>query len=60
MTNWLNKTWEKEDIEFAPKRKVNNKQSRYIHHNSGYLYSLKMKRHVGYESLCYFIFTKLL
>ncbi|USK44098.1 hypothetical protein [Cytobacillus oceanisediminis] len=49
--DWSNKTWEKEDLEFSPKRKVNNKQSKYIHHNSGGFFSPKMQRVVGYESL---------
>jgi hypothetical protein len=49
--NWLNKTWNKEDIEYAAKRKVNNKQSRYINHISGGFYSPKLKKDVGYESL---------
>lgn len=49
--NWKGKTWEVEDQEFAPKRKVNNKSSKFFHHNTGSFYSLKMKRNVEYESL---------
>jgi hypothetical protein len=49
--NWEGKAWEREDQEFAPKRKVNNKKSKFLHHNTGSLYSLKMKRDVEYESL---------
>lgn len=49
--NWLNKDWSVEDAKYAPKRKVNNKQSRYIKHISGYFHSPKMKKKVGYESL---------
>jgi hypothetical protein len=49
--DWLKKSWINEDQEFAPKRKVNNKKSKFMPNNSGYLYSQKMKRHIGYESL---------
>jgi hypothetical protein len=49
--NWLNKDWAIEDEKYAAKRQINNKQSKYIKHISGYIHSPKMKRKVGYESL---------
>ncbi|MUK89319.1 hypothetical protein GMD78_13150 [Ornithinibacillus sp. L9] len=50
--DWLQKkNWFKEDEEFSPKREVNNKKSKFMHHSTGHVYSRKMKRHVGYESL---------
>ncbi|GGM39215.1 hypothetical protein GCM10011351_26710 [Paraliobacillus quinghaiensis] len=49
--DWSKKTWGTEDSEFAPKREISNKGSKYFHHLSGYFYSPKMKRQVGYESL---------
>ncbi|QED46009.1 TnsA endonuclease N-terminal domain-containing protein [Cytobacillus dafuensis] len=49
--NWKHKEWSKEDELFAPKRKVDNKQSKYIHHNIGSFHSNKMGRAVYYESL---------
>jgi hypothetical protein len=48
--DWSNKSWEVEDKLFSPKRKVNNKKSHFIPHLSGYLFSYKMNRDVGYES----------
>ncbi len=49
--DWSKTNWTKEDIEFSPKRQVNNRRSKFMHHNIGWLYSPKMKREVGYESL---------
>lgn len=49
--NWKHKDWSKEDELFATKRKVDNKQSKYIHHNIGSFHSNKMGRAVYYESL---------
>ncbi|MBM6616190.1 hypothetical protein [Bacillus suaedaesalsae] len=46
-----NKNWSSEDVLYIAKREVNNKQSKYIKHISGYLHSHKMNRRVGYESL---------
>jgi hypothetical protein len=47
-----NKTyWEIEDKLYSPKRKTNNRQSKYIQHIMGSFYSIKMKRPVHYESL---------
>lgn len=48
--DWSNKSWVNEDNLFFPKRKVNNKKSHFIPHLSGYLYSYKMQRDIGYES----------
>lgn len=43
--------WEREDAEFFPKRKVNNKSSYIFHHVIGCFYSDLMKITVDYESL---------
>jgi hypothetical protein len=42
--DWRGKSWIEEDAEFAPKRKVNNKGSRYFRLLSGFLISQKMSR----------------
>ncbi|WP_409303946.1 TnsA endonuclease N-terminal domain-containing protein [Peribacillus sp. SCS-155] len=44
--NWIEK-----DMEYGPKRGVNNKLSWKIHHNIGGFYSNKMEKEVEYESL---------
>ncbi|MCU6794862.1 hypothetical protein OB236_22370 [Paenibacillus sp. WQ 127069] len=50
--DWRTKSWIEEDVEFVPKRNVNNKGSRYFRHITGFLISQKMNRKkVGYESL---------
>lgn len=49
--DWLNRTWIREDEKFAAKRVVKNKKSKFMHHSMGHIFSQKMKRHVGYESL---------
>lgn len=49
--NWSKKTWEDEDNNYSPKRKVNNKLSWKIHHIIGSFHSNKMQRTVEYESL---------
>lgn len=43
--------WDKEDNEFYPKRKINNRDSARIHHIIGSFYSAKMDKVVDYESL---------
>ncbi|RFU60739.1 TnsA endonuclease N-terminal domain-containing protein [Peribacillus glennii] len=50
--------WKKQDVEFAPKRKVNNKLSWKNPHSTGYFYSNKMERSFEYESMgeCLFYF----
>lgn len=48
--DWNNKSWSYEDEIYKPKRKTHNKGSHFFHHNSGSLYSHKMKREIGYES----------
>lgn len=52
--------WEIEDMEFSPKRKVNNKGSWNRAHIIGTFYSNKMNKEVEYESLNEFIFCALL
>lgn len=49
--DWRNRVWTKEDVLYYPKRKVNNRGSRYHHHIIGSFYSQKNKRTVEYESL---------
>lgn len=49
--DWSTKTWEIEDRAYAPKRKVNNKGSRWHPHIIGSFYSHKNGRTVEYESL---------
>lgn len=49
-------SWENEDIEFLPKRKVNNKGSWNRAYIIGTFYSNKMKKEIEYESLNEFIF----
>ncbi|GCD11316.1 hypothetical protein [Clostridium tagluense] len=58
--DYQNKTWDEEDKEFYPKRKVNNKASWKIHHIIGSFYSEKMERTVEYESMGEYIFYSLL
>ena len=58
--NYKNKTWEQEDKEFYPKRKVNNKASWKIHHIIGSFYSERMARIVEYESMGEYIFYSIL
>ncbi|WP_196493817.1 TnsA endonuclease N-terminal domain-containing protein [Ornithinibacillus caprae] len=48
---WNYKKWDEEDKLYSPKRRVNNKMSRKIHHIIGSFYSQKMARAVEYESL---------
>jgi hypothetical protein len=57
--DWSKENWEQADQLFYPKRKINNRRSHFHPHITGYLYSHKMKREVGYESLwgeCLFYF----
>ncbi|CAN7736216.1 hypothetical protein LJR153_006314 [Paenibacillus sp. LjRoot153] len=49
--NWSKNDWKEEDNLYSPKRKVNNKGSRYHPHIIGSFYSQKNKRPVEYESL---------
>ena len=58
--DYNNKTWEQEDREFYPKRKVSNKASWKIHHIIGSFYSEKMERTVEYESMGEYILYSLL
>lgn len=58
--DYQNKTWEQEDKEFYPKRKVNNKASWKIHHIIGSFHSEKMARTVEYESMGEYILYSLL
>lgn len=51
MYDWKNKTWEDEDKEFAPKRRVNNKGADKKPHIIGSFYSDRMQRIVEFESL---------
>lgn len=56
--DWTSKSWNEEDEQFSPKRKVDNKLSWIIHHLIGSFHSVKMDRTVMYESLgeCLFYF----
>ncbi|KRW91208.1 hypothetical protein SD51_10155 [Alicyclobacillus tengchongensis] len=58
--DWSNKSWEKEDAAYAPKRKVGNRGSQQRPHVIGSFYSPKMKRVVEYESLGEYLFYSLL
>lgn len=58
--NWINKTWEDEDKEYSPKRKVNNKISWKMLHIIGSFYSHKMNKTIEYESLAECLFFYLL
>jgi hypothetical protein len=49
--DWSNMDWKQEDQLFAPKRKVNNRNSHHHPHIIGSFYSHKMERPVDYESL---------
>lgn len=49
--DWSAKTWEFEDLTYAPKRRVNNKGSRWHPHLIGSFYSHRNRRVVEYESL---------
>ncbi|WP_206922217.1 TnsA endonuclease N-terminal domain-containing protein [Alicyclobacillus suci] len=57
---WIGKSWEKEDVEFAPKRKVDNKDSKERHHVIGAFHSHKMNVVAEYESLTEWAFYSLL
>ncbi|MFY3792084.1 hypothetical protein ACOQFO_10460 [Ureibacillus sp. MALMAid1270] len=50
--------WKEEEMEYFPKRKVNNNLSWKIHHIKGSFYSNKMQRTIEYESMgeCLFYF----
>lgn len=58
--NWLNKSWARENVEFAPKRKVDNKGSRERPHVMGAFFSQKMTSIVEYHSLTEWAFYSLL
>ncbi|MEC0094371.1 TnsA endonuclease N-terminal domain-containing protein [Paenibacillus macquariensis] len=49
--DWSNLDWKEEDHLYAPKRKVNNRNSHQHPHIIGSFYSHKMERLVEYESL---------
>ncbi|MDC3414772.1 hypothetical protein [Terrihalobacillus insolitus] len=51
--------WQEEEMEYYPKRRVNNKISWKIHHLMGSFYSNKMKRTIEYESIgeCLFYYA---
>lgn len=58
--HWIGKSWEKENVEFAPKRKVDNKGSRKRPHVIGAFHSHMMNVVVEYESLNEWAFYSLL
>ncbi|WAH37433.1 TnsA endonuclease C-terminal domain-containing protein [Alicyclobacillus dauci] len=58
--DWGNKSWEVEDAQFAPKRRVNNRGSRHKPHIIGSFYSPKTTKVVEYESLAEYLFYALL
>lgn len=49
--DWTRKSWEVEDAEYTPKRKVANRGSKDRPHIIGAFHSFKMNREVEYESL---------
>lgn len=49
--DYISKSWNEEDKQFSPKRKVDNKLSWIIHHLIGSFHSVKMDKTVEYESL---------
>lgn len=51
MYDWKDKTWEDEDKEFAPKRRVNNKGAEKKPHIIGSFYSDRIRKIVEFESL---------
>ena len=53
---WKNKDWNKEDIEYAAKRKVSNKDSQWKKHITGIINSNKMNRQIEFESMAEYIF----
>ncbi|WP_068778523.1 hypothetical protein [Paenibacillus sp. GM2] len=57
---WLGKSWAKEDVEFAPKRKVDNKSSKQRPHVIGAFHSHRMNIVAEYESLTEWAFYSLL
>lgn len=57
---WNGKSWEKEDVEFAAKRKVDNKDSKQRPHVIGAFHSHKMNVVAEYESLTEWAFYSLL
>ncbi|WP_419878231.1 hypothetical protein [Brevibacillus centrosporus] len=58
--HWFGKSWEKEDVEFAPKRKVDNKDSKQRPHVIGAFHSHRMNIVAEYESLTEWAFYSLL
>ncbi|WDL98898.1 hypothetical protein [Alicyclobacillus sp. ALC3] len=58
--HWIGKAWEKEDVEFAPKRKVDNRDSKQRPHVIGAFHSHKMNVVAEYESLTEWAFYSLL
>lgn len=58
--NLDNFSWDKYDIEFKAKRKVNNKSSKTVPHIIGTFYSNKMNRSIEYESINEFILYTIL
>lgn len=57
---WLGKSWDKEDNEFSPKRKVDNKGSKERPHVIGAFHSYRMNVVAEYESLTEWAFYSLL
>lgn len=49
--NWTNTDWGEIDHKYSPKRKVDNRMSRFIQFNIGSIRSQKMNKQVEYESL---------
>lgn len=58
--HWLGKSWAKEDVEFAPKRKVDNRYSKQRPHVIGAFHSHRMNIVAEYESLTEWAFYSLL
>lgn len=58
--HWIGKSWDKEDVEFAPKRKVDNKDSKARHHVIGAFHSHKMHMVAEYEARTEWAFYSLL
>ncbi|QIC07169.1 hypothetical protein GOP56_17140 [Brevibacillus sp. 7WMA2] len=58
--DWSNHNWVKEDVDFTPKRKIENKGSEKNPHIIGTISSQKMSKEVGYQSLGECLFYYLL
>lgn len=56
--DWTERNWVYDDRLYSPKRKVNNKASKFLNHVIGSIHSQKMKMNAEYESIteCLFLY----